>query len=143
MNQQQYEDMKEIMRLAREFSDKAYELMDKAGLLEQDYELELRVYQFKHEDGDVTTNRIELEPNISRNMEMYRKYRMEQVKYLGQEWTIHADPYAEKYVAIRDEDESSETDDSEGMAEDPGKPYPVDGLWISDFEHPPILDGGQ
>ena len=143
MNQQQYEDMKTIMRLSREFADTAYNLMVRSGLIEQDYELEVKVYNFKHFDGEISTRHIELSPNISRNIEMWRKYRMDQCRYLGKEWEIRDDPYAKKYVAIQDDECEEKANDSEGMAEVTGKHDPLDGVWFSNYDDPPVLDGGQ
>ena len=88
-------------------------------------------------------NSIELSPNICRNPELHSKYSMEQKKYLGKEWEYHADPYAKSYSVIEDEDEVGDAYDGEGVAEDSRKHDPLDGVWLSDHDDPPVLDGGM
>lgn len=145
MKQKQYVDMTVIMGLCRTFCDQIQRAMKNCGLEQEGYSLRIRICNEDYGDDFVLLDDIELEKSIlSTEREEWDKTRMNQLKTKGRGWFVYADPLTE----IGDLPPEVRTIKRErtfpcGKAEDGGKPYPVDGLWIGDFNHDSDVGGGR
>ena len=145
MTQKQYADMTVIMGLSRQFCDNLYRAMQNAGLIKQGFSLKLEIGESEYGDDGILCKSVELEQSIMEtDSDEWRKNRMDQMQLKGNGWYVHSDPLAEigslppEVLYLKDK-----RNVRYGDAEDGGKPYPLDGLWIgSDYNDPPV-DGGQ
>ena len=144
MTDKQYADMTTIMMFCRHYADQMYQCMKDAGLIEQGFELNIRVGDLKLFSGMTEKCCIELEQDIITNTANYYKNRMAQRRMNEERWFVDADPKAEEgdippMVGIRKAEENV----SKGTGSNPSKPYPVDGTWFSVWDDPPYVGGGQ
>ena len=146
MNKEQYEKATVIMELCRIFAEQMHKCMNNAGLLKDGYTLRIDTgLHDKYTDGAIMTSRIVMEKCcLVTNEDEWERSMFMQLKFSGKEWTIDADPIAEigsipQSIGVSERIRTV----SEGMAEVPSKPYPVDGLWIGSADNDPVLDGGQ
>jgi len=146
MNAEQYEKATVIMELCRIFAEQMHKCMNNAGLLKDGYTLQIHTgLHDKYTDGSVMTSRIVMEKCcLVTNEDEWERSMFMQLKFSGKEWMIDADPIAKtgsvpKGIGVSERIRTV----SEGMAEVPSKPYPVDGLWIGSVDNDPVLDGGQ
>lgn len=140
MTDKQYADMTTIMMFCRHFADQMHQCMKNAGLLEQEFTLNIRVGETKLFSGMVEKGSIELEQSITDNTANYYKNRMAQRRLLTNKgtinegrWIVDADPRAEEgsIPPMVIESKKAKADVSERTGSNSSKPYPVDGLWLS------------
>ena len=132
MTDKQYADMTTIMMFCRHYADQMYKCLEDAGLIEQGFELNIRVGDLKLFSGKTEKCCIELEQDIMTNTANYYKNRMAQRRMNEERWFVDADPKAEEgsvppMVGLRKNDENV----CKGSGNSANKPYPVDGLWLS------------
>lgn len=146
MNNEQYEKAAVIMKLCRIFAKQMHRCMSNAGLLKEGYTLKICTgLHHKYADGAVMTSSIEMEKDvISTDYDEWESSRFMQLKFSGKEWVIDADPIAKtgtvpKSIGVSERIRTV----SEGMGENPSKPYPVDGMWVGSADNDSVLDGWQ
>ena len=152
MTQKQYADMVSIMQISRHFCDQMYRCLANHELIKKGFTLNLCIGDRKLSSGDVELSSIELEQDIQEDEYAWEKNRMEQVKVdtLGR-WMVNYDPLAEEGTIPPMVGEIKSTDgyiefkkeDGKGTGENPGKPYPLDNTWLSVYDYPADVDGGQ
>ena len=146
MNNEQYEKATVIMKLCRIFAKQMHRCMSNAGLLKEGYTLQIHTgLHDKYTDGSVMTARIAMEKScLVTDEDEWERSLFMQLKFSGKEWMIDADPIAEKRTVPKSIGVSERIRTvSEGMGENPSKPYPVDGLWIGSADNDSVLDGWQ
>ena len=141
MTQKQYDDMTTIMQFSRLFASAMRKAMDNCGLTAKGFGLNVDVWDTVCEDGTVLKGAIRLQrgyesPKIDHSEDMT------QLNYLEEGWLVANDPYA-KAGSIPPEVHFEKRTVRQGMAEETGKPYPPDGLWVSSRDNPADVGGGQ
>ena len=144
MTQKQYADMTIIMGLSRTFCDQMYKAMKNCGLIKEGFSLKLEIGDSEYGDG-ILQKSVELEKDISDvDSDEWERTRMDQMQLKGCGWRVHSDPLSE-IGSLPPEVRRIERKGTVqfGDAEDGGKPYPVDGLWIGSDYNDCALGGGQ
>ncbi len=140
MNKQQYEAAHRIMGFCRVFIDQMNACLKNSGLKDLGYELCLdlmgatlsdgsrlngSIYLQRFDNGKITTDWLS-----QRNIE-------------GKGWVIGVDYFAETGSLPENARWPVNRDDRTGEPKAASKPYPPDGLWISSYDDPPVLDSWE
>lgn len=146
MNSKRYADMATIMEFCRIFTEQIYKCMSNAGLLKDGYQLSLKVGRFDYgfpEDA-ILTGSIELEkdPCMDDKVE-WKQTRMDQMKFSGEEWEVYDDPKTEAGTIPQKVLIKYGKSVRERVGETSSKPYPPYDMWISAYDDPADVGGGQ
>lgn len=142
MNQKQYDDMTTIMQCGRSFAKAMRTAMLNCGLLQAGFNLTVSVEDIICTDGTHLTGSIRLQRLYDDEEKNDHSEDMSQLEYNGERWAVVNDPYA-KAGTLPPQICSGKANDSKRVAETGRHEDPVDGLWISSHDDPPVLDGGQ
>ena len=143
MTQKQYEDMRTIMQFGRIFADAMRRAMVNAGLVDQDFILEVQVQNEDIGDPDnhcIST--VELWKHPVRN-EDYQESRMADFKFEKEGWEVVADPVVKPGIVppeVRTMETATRVFESRKTVQ---KETPPDGLWISNYDNPYPVDLGE
>ena len=141
MEQHQYREMSEIMMDCMSFMNDVQKRMMDNGLFQNGYNILFFVGPVSESDDSFC--RVTLAQFDGMVTEQQRiKNMMEYWKDSEGKWRVQNDPVAEK-GPVQPMAESSGADIQTGKREDPGESDPLDGLWISDLDNDPVMDGGQ
>ena len=147
MNQKQYSDMTTIMQFCRIFSDQMYKCLKHTGLLEQGYRIQLDIGDNKVSDDCTFNCSAELSKSVTEyGLEEFNKTVMDQFRKNGEEWRVYADPLQEQGsipAMVVEVGNKAKGTDMGRTAEAGTKPYPPDGLWISNRDFDCVVDGGM
>ena len=141
MTQKQYADMTTIMMFGRIFADQMYKCLENSGLLKEGFNLEISVG--KH--YDLPTGILESDIELCKSPTEHKdwiKSRMMHMKMKGCEWSVYNDPVAKAGTVPPEVGIKERRDFAERVGKYSSKPYPVDGMWISCHDDPPVLGGG-
>lgn len=140
MNRKQYESAHEIMKFCRIFIDQMNLCMKHSGLKDLGYELCLDFMSTTLADGSRTNGNIYLQRFD--NGKITTDW-LSQRNIDGKGWVIGVDYFAETGSLPENARWPVNRDERTGMAKETDHPYPPDGLWISVYDDPPVLDGGM
>ena len=145
MDQKQYEDMRTIMQFGRLFADAMSRAMKHSGLLEKDYELTIEVKRTElsgMEEHNCIISEVQLKQNVLRN-DKYQDSQMTDYKFEKEGWLVINDPVVKSGIVppeVRTRETAARIYQT-GKAEE--KPAAPDGLWISRYDDPYPVDGGE
>ena len=150
MDQKQYIDITSLMEISRGYAEIIHQCMDNHGLLKDGFEFTVRITNKQYLNTSDDYLLVEIEKSISKtDHDEYKATSFVQAK-CGGEWRICNDPVAEEgsvppVVAdiLRKQSEIRQEFRGKAMAEGTSKPYPMDGMWISSHDDPPVLGGGR
>ena len=145
MTDKQYANMTTIMMFCRHYADQMYKCMEDAGLIEQGFELHMRIGDLDLWSGKVEKCDICLEQSILKDEAKYYRNRMEQRRLDEGRWFVDADPRAEEgdVPPMVVETKATAKNVSNGTGKNTSKPYPLDNTWLSVYDYPADVDGGQ
>lgn len=139
MDQKQYDAMDSIMTFSKIFADQITKCMINAGLIKEDFRFHLTIAPPISEER-LSYEEIELRQPV-KNPRWYETA-IEHYRFGNEEWRVYDCAKAARIV--QEVAESKRTGNvSKRVAENPDKPYPPDGYWISSRDDNPVLDGGQ
>ena len=143
MNQQQYEAGQTIMQMSRIFAKAMRECMKNSGLLDDGFELHIKVWQPTEMEDVVLTETVSLEPKDYVSLEHYHANSFDNHCYEGKGWVVINDPIV-KCGAVPPTVRTVETANRifSGRKE-VQKETPPDGLWISKYNDPYPVDLGE
>lgn len=144
MNRKQYEDAHKVARLCRIFADNMSRYLRETSLWELGYGVRVSIdtYLDNGERTDLRTVRLTKSP-AETDLDEWWKSQVTQQYSNCDGWRIEYDPYAERKTLPENARFPEDRDERTGMAKDADHPYPPDGLWISAYDDPPVLDGGM
>lgn len=148
MTEKQYEDMTIISQFCRIFADQIRKCMENTGLLNEGFYLELSVRPSAVEARrDYST--VCIAKNLNEvGVDEWKATRMEQWKYDNEDWEVFYDPFAKsgtlpKEICYAERRSFEETLGEENCGAEGTKPFPPDGLWVSDRDNTCDVDGGM
>lgn len=142
MTNEQYAIAHMLMKHCREFVEKVNAVMDSSGLTDMGYHLEITTRACDYSSGERSRGIVTIEKSAFEDDYLESVFR--QRNYVEKGWMNDHDPFRKKcsvppVVRTRTIKEVV----FPGEAEDGGKAYPPDGLWISAYDDPGDVDGGQ
>ena len=142
MTQKQYADMTTIMQFGRIFSEQMKKCLVNSGLWEKGFCFCVDAYPTHCSDNVDLSGSVRIFRGYD-NPENDHSEDMFQLNYDGKGWRVVNDPIAEAGSLPPEVHARERRDFNERIRENPSKPYPLDGMWISSFDDPPVLGGGR
>ena len=143
MTQQQYEAGQTIMQMCRIFSKAMRDCMKNSGLLADGYELNIKVWQPEDIGGAVITESIRLDPHEVGSVEEYEEKSFSNHCYEREGWVVINDPIIKPGTVPPTVRTVETAERAFGRRKTVQTATPPDGLWISKYDDPYPVDGGQ
>ena len=146
MTQKQYADMTTIMMFGRIFAEQMKTCLVNSGLWDKGFCLAVDTHpvitQHGETSGSVRIFKSYSDENADHSDDMYQMY-WEKRWDEGKGWMVVHDPIAETGSLPPEVHIKERRDFAERVGKYSSKPYPMDGLWISSHDDPPVLGGGR
>lgn len=142
MTQKQYADMTTIMMFGRIFAEQMKKCLVNSGLWDKGFCFVVDSYPTHSHVGD-TSGSVRIfrqydDDNVDHSEDMF------QLLWDGEKgWRVVHDPIAETGSVPPEVHVTERRDFAKRVGKYSSKPYPVDGMWISCHDDPPVLGGGR
>ena len=140
MDQKQRDAMESIMTFGRIFADQITKCMMNAGLIKEDYRFYITIAPPVSKDR-LSYAEVQLRQSVGNPR--WHETAMEHFRFGNERWKTYHEFGTEKMSIQELAEPERGRVVSERVSENPDKPYPPDGYWISSRDDNPVLDGGQ